>query len=126
MQGLPRSPALRSTLMRFRTILLASLFIASSSLVIACQGSDNDATSPTPVVSASEAADRGPAPTRPEPPTSGTCDAASARFAIGSRASDALLERARVAAQAAVARFLRPNQPVTMEFLASRLNLNLN
>jgi hypothetical protein len=37
-----------------------------------------------------------------------------------------VLERARVSAGAESARFLRPNQPVTMEFLRSRLNLGLD
>jgi hypothetical protein len=106
--------------MLFRAILLASLFVASSSLIIACQSSDQNTTSPTPADTSpgsSGSADSSPA--------SRTCDATKARFAIGSRASDELLERARVSAQAAVARFLRPNQPITMEYLASRLNLNL-
>jgi hypothetical protein len=109
--------------MHVRVILLASLFVASSSLTIACQGNDQNVTSPTSVDSPSGSADTG---SMPSPPTSRTCDATKAQFAVGSRASDALLERARVAAQAAVARFLRPNQPITMEFFASRLNLNLN
>ena len=115
--------------MRLRAILLASLFVASSSLIIGCQGSDQNATSPTPAESASgstDSAERSPVPPPPAPPTSGMCDATKARFAIGRRAGDELLERARVAAQASVARFLRPKQPITMEFSASRLNLNLN
>jgi hypothetical protein len=112
--------------MCFRAILLASLLVANSSLTIACQGNIQDVTSPTED-SASGSADGGLAPPpQPSAPTSRTCDATKAQFAIGSRASDVLLERSRVAAQAAVARFLRPNQTITMEFLASRLNLNLN
>lgn len=108
--------------MRVCAILLAGLFVASSSLTIACRGTDQNVTSPTPPDSASDSAARG---TAPLPPTSARCDATKAQFAIGSRAGDGLLESARVAAQASVARFLRPNQPITMEFLASRLNLNL-
>jgi hypothetical protein len=109
--------------MRVCAILLAGLFVASSSLIIACRGNDQNVTSPTPADSASNSADRGTA--APLPPTAATCDATKARFAFGSRAGDELLERARVAAQASVARFLRPNETITMEFLASRLNLNL-
>jgi hypothetical protein len=37
-----------------------------------------------------------------------------------------LLERARDAAQANVARFIRPNEPVTLEFSPARLNLGLD
>jgi Peptidase inhibitor I78 family len=37
-----------------------------------------------------------------------------------------VLERARVDAGAQLARFLRPNQPVTTEYSGSRVNLNLD
>lgn len=50
----------------------------------------------------------------------------SAQWAIGEAKSDALLERARVAAGAGSARFLRPNEPVTLEYVGSRLNLGLD
>jgi hypothetical protein len=66
-----------------------------------------------------------PAPP-PLPPASGTCDAARSQWAIGERASAELLERARLAAAAGSARFLRPNDRITLEYLASRLNLGLN
>lgn len=49
-----------------------------------------------------------------------------AQFAMGQAASDTLLERARVAAGAGIARYLRPGQPVTLEFNAVRLNLGLD
>ena len=67
-----------------------------------------------------------PTLTAPTPPGATTCDPTLARWAIGERASSGLLEAARVAAGAAVARFLRPNQVITMEYLGSRLNLNLD
>ena len=38
-------------------------------------------------------------------------------FASGCRTTGDVLERARVAAGASVARFLKPNQPITMEWL---------
>jgi peptidase inhibitor I78 family protein len=109
--------------MHVRALLLASVFVASSCLTIACRENDQNVTSPTPADAPSDSAGSSPAPA---PPTSRTCDATKAQFAVGSRASDELLERARVAAQATVARFLRPNDIITMEYLASRLNLNLN
>jgi hypothetical protein len=37
-----------------------------------------------------------------------------------------LLDRAREAAQASVARFIRPNEAITLEFLPWRLNLGLD
>jgi hypothetical protein len=64
-------------------------------------------------------------PTAPLPPA-GSCDASKAQFALGERASQELLDRARVAAGARDARFIRPNEAITLEFLPTRLNLNLN
>ena len=104
---------------RMRKVVLAGLLTASCSM-IACTGSDSGVTSPG-------SAESSPVlPPGQSPPTHAICDATKAQFAIGSAASDELLEAARVKAEAAVARYLRPNEPVTMEFLASRLNLILN
>ena len=89
--------------MQARAFLLAGLLVLSG-LALAC--ADNRATAPSPAPAG--------------------CDAARVQFAIGSPASADLLERARVAAQAATARFLRPNQVITLEFLATRLNLTLS
>lgn len=60
---------------------------------------------------------------RPLGPGTDRCDAAKARFAVGAAFDAALLERARTAAGAAVARRLHPDQPVTMEYRGDRLNL---
>lgn len=65
-------------------------------------------------------------PTQPTPPVAASCDASKAQSAVGQAASADLLERTRVAAGAGSARFIRPGEPITMEFLGSRLNLNLN
>lgn len=61
-----------------------------------------------------------------KPGEAGDCDAEKARWAVGERASEELLERAQKAAGAKSARFLKPDQPVTLEYLASRLNLDLD
>jgi hypothetical protein len=76
----------------------------------------------------SQGAERRPSPPDPPavPPPSGTCDADKARWTAGEPASDDVLERARQAAGAGTARFLRPNEPVTTEYLDSRLNLWLD
>jgi hypothetical protein len=66
------------------------------------------------------------APTLPGPPQSDRCDHTKVRLAIGSPASIDLLERARLAAGARTARFLRPHDIVTLEYLGSRLNLLLD
>jgi len=67
-----------------------------------------------------------PAPPAPPPSESTECDAGAARWALGEQADEDLLDRARRAAGARSARFLRPGEAVTMEFLGSRLNLELD
>ncbi|MCA3254275.1 MAG: nuclear transport factor 2 family protein [Alphaproteobacteria bacterium] len=61
----------------------------------------------------------------PPPPVygAGRCDAAKAQFAVGEPYSDVLLERARTAAGAGIARRLLPGQAVTMEYRGDRLSL---
>lgn len=114
--------------MRLRATILIGLLTATGATG-ACSS-----RSPEPKTPTSPAAldDRGssagpPLPNQPlPPPVSNGCDATKARWAIGEPASNALLERARVAAGARSARFLRPNEPVTLEYLGSRLNLELD
>jgi hypothetical protein len=111
-----------------------ALVIMLASFAGACTNAGQTATSPSGVApsdpvgnDANPPAYRGPAPpSRPNPPASATCNAASAQWAIGRLATGDLLESARNAAQAASARFIRPNEPITMEFLDSRLNLGLD
>ncbi|KAF0864732.1 I78 family peptidase inhibitor [Pseudomonas sp. LD120] len=52
------------------------------------------------------------------------CEATAAEFAIGKKASPALLEQARKRAGAQYARFLKPNDMITLEYRSDRLNLN--
>ena len=71
----------------------------------------------------------GGAPVAPAPqwqtpgPRGGVCDAAPAQRAIGKQSTASVMEKARVDSGAAMARVLRPNQPVTLEFNHERLNL---
>ncbi|MBI2222503.1 MAG: proteinase inhibitor I78 [Acidobacteria bacterium] len=118
--------------MHCRTVLLASV-LAASYLTGACR--EATPSSPSPLTeggpSQQEASQSGPIPSPPspnpaDPPATGGCDDRKAQWAVAQPASDELLERARVAAGAAAARFLRPDQPVTMEYLGSRLNLTLD
>ena len=97
--------------MEFRRSILMQALLATA-LLSACSSAIETASSPTQV----------PTP----PPAAGTCNANQAQFAVGERASDNLLERSKTAAGASVARYLRPNQPVTLEYLATRLNLKLD
>ncbi|WP_339483215.1 MULTISPECIES: I78 family peptidase inhibitor [unclassified Pseudomonas] len=52
------------------------------------------------------------------------CEAKAAEFAIGKQASPQLLEQARTRAGAQIARILKPNDMVTLEYRSDRLNLN--
>lgn len=52
------------------------------------------------------------------------CDAQSAAFVIGKKASPELLEQARVKAGAQNARILSPHDVMTLEYRSDRLNLN--
>jgi Peptidase inhibitor I78 family len=124
--------------MDWRSIILPSV-LAAGCLMGACRettpttpssvterGSSQqspDSTKSAPI--SSRPAPQPPNPSAP-PSASSSCDATKAQWAIGQRAGDPLLERARVAAGAESARFLRPDQPVTMEYLRSRLNLGVD
>ncbi|UHQ20522.1 Elastase inhibitor AFLEI Flags: Precursor [Lysobacter sp. KIS68-7] len=57
----------------------------------------------------------------PEP--AATCNADAAHDAVGKKATDEVVEKARVAAGAATTRVVRPNQPVTMDYRGDRLNV---
>ena len=64
----------------------------------------------------------------PPPPTAGGsgCDADAARGVVGEIATADVVERARRAAGAQVARTLKPGQMVTMEYHPSRLNIDVD
>ena len=126
--------------MSSRAFLLTNVLLAGW-LLAACDSQSSSITRPTTVGSsgpsreippsaqqpAPPAPNRGPAPpVQPPLEPSSPCDSAKASWAVGKAASPALLEQARQASGARLARFLRPNQPITLEFLASRLNLRLD
>jgi hypothetical protein len=60
------------------------------------------------------------------PAGEGGCDADAARGVVGEIATADVVERARRAAGAQVARTLKPGQMVTMEYHASRLNIDVD
>ena len=59
-------------------------------------------------------------------PRGGACNAAPAQGFVGQAGTASVTEKARVASGAAMARVLRPNQPVTREYNPERLNLLLD
>ena len=67
-----------------------------------------------------------PAPGVGDDAFAASCDADAATSAVGKAASAQVLEEARIAAGAQVARILKPGQVVTMEYHASRLNLHVD
>lgn len=84
---------------------------------------DADPTAPAEPAPATPAPPAGTTPPPAEPPAMATCDADAASGFIGQAATAGVVEQARVAAGAAVARTLSPGEVVTMEFRGDRLNL---
>jgi hypothetical protein len=103
-----------------RCSLAVTLSIAVGSLAAGCGTTPDTVTSPTAVAS----------PRVPAPPTlpadHSSCTASKAQWAIGRAATDDLLKQARVAANATVARFIVQGQPITTEYLGTRLNLEVD
>ena len=64
--------------------------------------------------------------TAPAGPAAGACNAQGAQFAVGKAAGASVVEDARQRSGSYMARVLRPNQAVTMEFNAQRLNLDVD
>jgi len=62
----------------------------------------------------------------PPPPPGTACNAQGAQFAVGKTAGASVVEDARQRSGSYMARILRPNQVVTMEFNAQRLNLEVD
>ncbi len=66
-----------------------------------------------------------PAPDAATPPA-GSCDASQVQGLVGQPYSDAVGEQARQDAGAQKVRTLKPNQPITMEYLGERLNIEVD
>ena len=110
-----------------RVSRFALTMILAGWLTSACSSGNGTVTAPSePIGPVTPPSDRTPTPSPQPPPATGTCDASKAQWAIGELATNDVLERARNAALAATARFIRPNQAITMEFSAGRLNLGLD
>lgn len=100
--------------MKTQSLLLT---LATAALLAACAA---PAPSPTPAPGAASAAPAAPA----EPVFQ--CNAEGARFAVGQQATPQLEAAARARAGAGTVRVLKPNQAVTMELNAGRLNLSVD
>ncbi len=121
---------------------LLALACAAAFATAACDGSGDDPAEPaTAEPAGTTAADRIPLQLPEEPPVTQDppmrrmpgshddlvrCDPDAARSAIGKEATAEVVEQARLAAGADIARTLSPGQMVTMEFHNSRLNLSVD
>lgn len=79
-----------------------------------------------PAASTPIASTPAPAATTAPPNALQECDADAAQEVVGQNATDEVIEQARQASGATVARALRPDMVVTMEYRADRLNLRTN
>lgn len=96
-------------------------FVATIALA-ACATQQDDAAA-TPAADAPVASAPAPASTTAAPPMMESCNADAAKDAVGKQATDEVIEQARVAAGAKIARALRPDMMITMEYRGDRLNL---
>lgn len=108
-------------------LALPLLFAALSLSLAACAPNDRAAADG----STSERVPSGLYPTTPAPPPPvehdmDSCNADAARGVIGKTATAEVVEQARKAAGADIARTLKPGQIVTMEYRAGRLNIDVD
>ena len=98
----------------------------SSALVLAAllAGCSSNGDSPS-TEGASVATGSASAPAAP-PAADGRCDANAVQAYVGKQASAAIIEEARRAAGAEVARALRPHDAVTMDYNPRRLNIDVD
>jgi len=92
------------------------LSLAATFLLAACSSADKSAAIDTPPSSLPEVS----------APAATPCDPVKAQWAIGKLGDDALLAKAQADAGAKIARYLKPNQAITMEYNEMRLNLGLD
>lgn len=107
--------------MNHRALPFALACCASLALAACSSAPSDDATTPaadTPVASTPT-----PSVTTAPPPAMQECNADAAQDAVGKTATDEVIEQARQASGATVARALRPDMVITMEYRGDRLNL---
>lgn len=110
--------------MRLHMLAFAVTFALAACATPDDDATPADATAPeAPAESAPVANEPAPASTAAAPPMMESCNADAAKDAVGKQATDAVIEQARVAAGAKVARALRPDMMITMEYRGDRLNL---
>lgn len=83
------------------------------------QGTADPAGNAAPPTSPAD--DSGPPPAALDP-----CDPSGVQALVGEQATDEVIEQARIDAGAQIVRTLRPDQVVTMEYRAGRLNIDVD
>ena len=106
-------------MMHTRSVLAAVLGSGTLALLAGCAGPIGPSASQRPAATP-------PHQWQTPGPRGGVCEAAPAQAFIGQPATARVIEKARIASGAAIARVLHPNQPTTREFNRERLNLLLD
>ncbi len=105
-------------MMHTRTVLAAVLGAGAVALLAGCAAPIGSSTSQRTEATQPQWQTPGP--------RGGVCEAAPAQAFVGQPATAGVIEKARIASGAAIARVLHPNQPITREFNRERLNLRLD
>jgi Peptidase inhibitor I78 family len=115
----------------FRSHPMSRYAVAVATLLLTMLAACTTSEPATPEASASASTPTPPAtgavPATPAmPPPQRGCDPEAARSLVGQVATAEVVEQARSAAGAEIARTLKPGQMVTMEFHPSRLNIDVD
>lgn len=95
----------------FRTRVSLAVLLVAAALAGCSTGGSSDAAGTAPVAAAGG---------------DGRCSASGADFTVGKPGTPELLEQARKASGAQIARILKPQDVVTLEYRSERLNLNVD
>ena len=96
---------------------MARLPVAAAALLLAACAQQARVAAPPP------AASTAPPPPKARPAPVAACNAAPAQYAVGRTQTATLVEEVRQKSGSTMARVLRPNQVVTMEFNGQRVNV---
>ena len=103
-------------------VAVATLLLTTLAACTTSEPATPEASASTPTPPATRTVPATPA----TPPPQRGCDPEAARSVVGQVATAEVVEQARSAAGAEIARTLKPGQMVTMEFHASRLNIDVD
>ncbi|MDH5821831.1 I78 family peptidase inhibitor [Luteimonas sp. RD2P54] len=108
------------------SLLFAALTVSLAACAPARNAADETGASAADASPPAASADAGATPAPRAQDAGGDCDASAVQSLVGQRADASVVEQARNGAGAEVARVLKPDQMVTMEFRAGRLNIDVD